>query len=92
MTNDQWPVNLNRLVRCQAVQEQPVVCGHTSWTMTLLLVTANYSTLPERRLRFTDVSLMSDTPGQKNVLLTGNYCLVNRLAFTDCQLRGGRIN
>jgi hypothetical protein len=91
MTNDQWPVNLNRLVRCQAVQEQPVVCGHTSWTMTLLLVTANYSTLPERRLRFTDVSLMSDTPGQKNVLLTGNYCLVNRLAFTDCQLRGGRI-
>src|SRR5207244_11989741 len=58
------PLNLNRLVRYQAVQEQPVLWGAVASSM----VDVNSSTSPELRLRFTDVSLLADSIGRRSVL------------------------
>ena len=78
------PVNLNRLVRYQMVQEQPVLWGGTSSTMTLIY---NSTTLPSVTLRFTDVSIMADTASRRNLYDSASYG-ANPLAITYSQLRG----
>jgi F5/8 type C domain-containing protein len=77
------PENLNRLVRYQTVQEQPVVWGTTSSSMYFFQLSA--STLPELRLRFTDISLMANTTTRRAVVDSSAF---TTLAWADCQLRG----
>jgi hypothetical protein len=83
------PMNLNRLVRYSAVQEQPILLGATA--SSLIDVSGAPSPLPEVRLRFTDVSLLADS-STRRYLLANNGAVVSTLALTDCQLRGVYLN
>src|SRR5205814_9549931 len=58
-------INLNRLVRYQVVQEQPVVWGSTATTMGLLDL--NGATTLQVNIRFTDVSLLAEASGRRNL-------------------------
>ena len=83
------PMNLNRLVRYSAVQEQPILLGATA--SSLIDVSGSPSPLPEVRLRFTDVSLLADS-STRRYLLANNGGVLSTLALTDCQLRGVYLN
>ena len=84
------PVNLNRLVRYQAVQEQSYVWGSTSGNMTLLQVGGQYSPQPEVRLRFTDIVLPSEISGRRTFVASSPNAYT--LALTDCRLLGAYLN
>ena len=76
------PLNLNRLVRYQTVHEQPVLWGSVG---TKLIY--NSTTLPSVTLRFTDVSIMADTPGRRILYDPASYG-ANPLTIVHSQLRG----
>ncbi len=86
------PLNLNRLVRYQAVQEQPIVWGTTAATMSLLNVPASYSPLPEVHLRFTDVSLMANIFSRRHILENVAVYPFSVLELSNGQLRGGFLD
>jgi len=78
------PVNLNRLVRYQTVQEQPVLWGGVSSSMTLIY---NSTTLPPVTLRFTDASVMAESNARR-ILYDATGSGANPLAIVHSQLRG----
>lgn len=52
------PDRMNRLVRYNAVMEQPGLWGSYQAGMSILSVSSSYSPSPEVRMRFTDVSML----------------------------------
>src|SRR5207244_11420784 len=84
------PTSLNHMVRYHAVQEQPILWGGTGST-TSLMTTVGTNPLPEVRLRFTDVSLLTDSSAKPHLVqLSGSR--VGTLSLTDSQLRGVYAN
>jgi hypothetical protein len=77
------PVNLNRLARYEAVQEQSYL-----WGAAPLVVFGNSasSSYPEVRLTFTDVSVMGNSVSRRN-LLSGSSAF-SPLAISHSQVRG----
>lgn len=86
------PLRMNRIVRYGAVQDGSLVWGTSGSSMSLFNLTNSGATLPEIRMRFTDVSLLADTSTEQYVIDTANVYTIGVLAFTDCHLRGGYIN
>lgn len=86
------PDRLNRLVRYQAVQEQSGVWGTTGSTMSVLSVPSNPATLPEVRLRFTDIALLANTDAKRRICDWGYDYELGTLAMTDCLTRGGTLS
>lgn len=85
----------NRLVRYQVVQEQPELWGGTASVMDLVeVMTAPVPPvpLPEVRLRFTDVSVMSDAFNRRHFLYSPGSKQFKALALTDCSLRGSVLD
>ena len=83
------PTRLNRVVWCNAVQEQPISAGASSGSRSLIEVYNNYQPAPAIRLRFTETSLGA---GEGNIVLFGNAPgTYNPSSFEvrDCQIRGG---
>jgi len=85
------PLNRNRLVRYQAVQEMPTAWGGTASTMSLLNVTASTAPLPEVRMRFTDISLLADTTGKRHIFENATANIISSLYLRDCQIRNGYL-
>jgi hypothetical protein len=83
------PTRLNRLVRYTAVQEQPAVWG-TAGAVGLLDL--NAASPPEVRLRFTEVALLADPQGRRDLVNGLGYAVLSTLALTDCQLRGACLD
>jgi len=83
-TSEGQPQQLNRLVRHLAVQEPAAVWGSSGSSFVMLPISGS---MPEIRIRFTEVSLLADTASKRRLvnLAGGNPPL--RLALTDCQLR-----
>jgi hypothetical protein len=81
------PVQMNRIVRYHAVQEQPVIWGSDGTTLSLMNISAS-SPLPEVRVRFTDVALMADTTSRRHLLGNGNQQTAQAVGLTHCWLRG----
>jgi len=86
------PQRMNRIVRYGAVQDGSTVWGTSGSYMSLFNLTNTGATLPEIRMRFTDVSLLADTSTEQYVIDTANVYALGVFAFTDCHLRGGYIN
>lgn len=83
---------LNHLARYGSVQEQPVLWGSTSSTMSLLNVGNSYNAWPEVRLRFTDLSLLANSYSKRYMLaFSSGYALTN-LVLQDCRILGGALN
>jgi hypothetical protein len=82
------PTSLNRLLRYSAVQEEPGPWGATAGTMSLFLAVST-TTLPEVRLRFTDVSLLADAHAERHVIADLSAYVIGALEFKDSTLRGG---
>ena len=80
------PTSLNHLVRYSAVQEQPIVWGASSSSMSLMTATGT-NPLPDVQLRFTDVSLLADSNTKRRLLQLGGS-RVGTLSVTSSQLRG----
>jgi hypothetical protein len=77
------PTDLNRYVRYQTVQEQPVAWGAT--TGNLYLFQINSSSTPEVRLRFTDLSMMAGATSTRYLISGSGF---STLEGKDSQLRG----
>jgi hypothetical protein len=82
------PVNLNRIVRYHAVQEQPVLWGASATT--LFEIPSTYSPRPTIRLNFTDVSLMAaaNSSGSRQLLPSASGNPLSSLALINTSLRG----
>jgi len=83
---------LNHLARYNSVQEQPVLWGSTSTTMSLMSVPATYSRWPEVRLRFTDISLLANNYSKRYVINNSYSYMLTNLVFQDCRIGGGALN
>jgi hypothetical protein len=79
------PTALNRMVRYQTVQEQPVLLGSTASSMNLVELLAS---TPEITLRFTDLSVMAETSGRRGLAANLSTYAVNPLTLAHCQVRG----
>ena len=80
------PKVLNRLVRYNAVQEQPVLWG----TNFQRLFRFHWSTVtPLARLRFTDLPMLAGPPVPR-MIWNGGYNSAT-LSFSDCLLRGAAL-
>lgn len=82
------PTALNHLVRYQAVQEEPTNWGATAGTMSLFGAIST-TTLPEVRLRFTDISLLADAPAKRYVIADLAAYVIGALELKNSTLRGG---
>ena len=82
------PVDLNRLVRYQTVQEQPFIWGTNATTMGLLEL--NGGSLPlQIHLRHTDVSVMANTSARRTLVKAASGDdLVSPFVIVDSRLRG----
>ncbi len=81
------PINLNRFVRYQAVQEQSSVWGTTGSTMSVIQM-MDFFSYTEVRMRFTDISLLSDAY-HKRYFVHNNLLGFKAIALRDCFWRGG---
>ncbi len=90
LASEGTPTSLNHLVRYHAVQEQPILWGATGSSMSLMTAPGT-SPLPEVQLRFTDVSLLTDSSAKRH-LVQLNGSRVASLSVTDSQLRGVYAN
>ncbi len=90
LASEGTPTSLNHLVRYHAVQEQPILWGGTGSTMSLMTAVGT-NPLPEVRLRFTDVSLLTDSSAKRHLVQLSGSRLAN-LSLTDSQLRGVYAN
>jgi hypothetical protein len=87
------PSPMNRLVRYTTVQEQPLIWGSGGYgTRSLLKITSSPSGSPEVQLRFTDVSLMADTCGNRRLFDNASTWTINTLALKDCTVYGGTLS
>jgi hypothetical protein len=86
------PLRLNRVCRYNAAQENSITWGTSASTMSLFNLTNTGATLPEVRMRFTDISLLADVSSEQYIIESANAYPIGVLAFTDCHLRGGYIN
>ena len=84
------PASMDRVVRYQTVQEQPVLWGSTSGNMYLFELST--ATAPQLTLRFTDVSVMADTGGHRAILGNQTSYPVNPCAIVHSQLRGINVS
>jgi len=90
LVSEGLPMSMNHLVRYDAVQEQPIVWGATGSTMSLMTAVGT-NPLPEVKLRFTDVSLLTDLNAKRHLVQLGGS-RVGTLSVTDSQLRGVYAN
>ena len=86
------PTALNRLVRYNTVQEQKFVWGaNTDPTSLMSVATTPASGLPTITMRFTEISLLANTPTKRCILSTGGTNLVKTFTLQDCQVHGGYL-
>jgi hypothetical protein len=83
------PVNLNRLVRYQSAQEQPLVWGTTGSDMYLLELVA--SSPPEARFQFTDIAFLANTMSRRQIVYGQGTYAVSPFALSHCQVRGAYV-
>lgn len=83
------PNRLNRLVRYQNVQEQPLLYG-TSVNKTFLRLSGVISPLADVKLRFTDMPFLGYNVGANEIVYTGSLAL-NTLWMQDCRVFAGRL-
>jgi len=86
------PKGFNHLFRYSSIQEMPSVWGGTNATMSLFNFTTSASTLPELRMRFTDIVLLGDTNSRARIFDAGSDSLMGIVALKDCQVHGGSIS
>ncbi|MCL5096385.1 MAG: hypothetical protein M1608_02375, partial [Candidatus Omnitrophica bacterium] len=84
-------VAFNHLFRYPAVQEQPVNLDGTTGTVHLLQIYGAWSVLPEVRMRFTDISHLSDNIYRQVIIANSGSYPFSIFFFTDCQLHGGQF-
>ncbi|MCL5098604.1 MAG: hypothetical protein M1608_13960, partial [Candidatus Omnitrophica bacterium] len=84
-------VAFNHLFRYPAVQEQPVNLDGTTGTVHLMQINSAWSVLPEVRMRFTDISHLSDNIYRQVIIANSGSYPFSIFSFTECQLNGGQF-
>ena len=84
------PTNLNHLVRCEVVQEQPTDGGGV--TRSLINVSDKFTQLPAVRLRFTELSLLAGSVARSLLFDPDTYFQIGALALQDCLINGGALS
>ncbi|MCL5099151.1 MAG: hypothetical protein M1608_16765 [Candidatus Omnitrophica bacterium] len=85
------PLAFNHMVRYPAVQEVPTNLDGTTGTVHMLQINGAWSVLPEIRLRFTEISHLSDNIYRQVILANSGSYPFSLFSFTDCQLHGGQL-
>ena len=89
LVSEGGPVNMNRLVRCTLVQEQPVVLGATA--VGHLEIAGSYSPRPLIQMRFTDLPAAGGSSLAESRYLSYGFYPIERVTLRDCWLRGGSL-
>lgn len=79
------PSRLNRLVRCETVQEQPAPRDETGRTGALFSAAGTRSISKEVQLRFTEVAVL---PGKRALFDDTAFLPLGFLSLRDCRLHG----
>jgi len=85
------PINMNRFIRYQSVQEQSLTWGNIANEMTLFAGTPFTAVPaepnpPEVRMRFTEISFLANTQIKRYIAVNGSsQSTFARIFFQDCQ-------